>query len=158
MKIPGYSMWDVLGHRRDVFHMSRNAARAGGMQPLLESDGEWTLFAPTNGAWSAKPEAATMRRHVVARRVAVGELRDGQELLTLAGERVLVRVGRDGVVVGGARLVEADCRVDQDKPLVNGVVHAVGALLGHSRLPVQGARQSACLWDWLETLVGGSCW
>lgn len=104
---------------------------------LLESEGPYTVLAPTDAAFSILPEDSVeellgdterlervIRYHIIEDELAADDLADGDTLQTLAGEELTVREAEGGdITVGGVELVEPDVQTD------NGVMHGVSAVL-----------------------------
>lgn len=102
----------------------------------LRADGPFTVFAPTDSAFTALPVstldavyadpellATVLTHHVVAGTYHVADLEDGQRLETLAGDELVVSIDGDTVSVDGVEVVAADV------PATNGLIHVVGAVL-----------------------------
>ncbi len=115
-----------------------SALTAAGLVETLKGAGPFTVFAPTNAAFSAlpagtvdgllKPESKAaltkiLTYHVVAGAVKAADLKDGQKLKTLQGEELTVSIKGGKVMINGANVTAAD--------LVgtNGVVHVIDAVL-----------------------------
>jgi uncharacterized surface protein with fasciclin (FAS1) repeats len=114
------------------------AVQAAGLAPTLMGDGPFTVFAPTDAAFSRlpggtvenllRPEnrsqlARILSYHVVSGRVTSDQLAGRQiRPATVAGPTVAVD-GRDGVTVNNARVVQADVRAS------NGVIHVIDRVL-----------------------------
>jgi uncharacterized surface protein with fasciclin (FAS1) repeats len=114
------------------------AVKAAGLVETLQSAGPFTVFAPTNAAFSAlpagtldallKPEkkddlTKILTYHVVAGSVKAADLKDGQKVKTLQGGELTVSI-KDGVVtINGAKVTAADLSGS------NGVVHVIDAVL-----------------------------
>lgn len=114
------------------------AVTAAGLVETLSGTGPFTIFAPTNGAFSAlpagtvegllKPESkdqltSVLTYHVVAGNVLAADLTDGQKVATLNGQELTVSI-KDGVVsINGAKVIAADLAGS------NGVIHVVDAVL-----------------------------
>merc|ERR1719182_1175801 len=119
------------------------AVTAGDLTGALSGAGPLTVFAPTNAAFAAVPEAVLdalldpvnkaslqtlLKYHVAAgTAVASGSLEDGQKIKTLEGGELTVGVKEEGgaktVTVDGAAVVGADVEAS------NGVVHVIDAVL-----------------------------
>merc|ERR1719182_361126 len=119
------------------------AVTAGDLAGALSGAGPLTVFAPTNAAFAAVPEAVLdallnpankaslqtlLKYHVAAgAAVASGSLTDGQKIKTLEGGELTVGVKEEGgaktVTVDGAAVVGADVEAS------NGVVHVIDAVL-----------------------------
>jgi uncharacterized surface protein with fasciclin (FAS1) repeats len=108
-----------------------------GLAETLAGEGSFTLFAPTNEAFAAlpketlgkllQPENRDLLRQVLTYHVVSGDrmakdLRS-EQVATVEGSRVRVRVRRRGVRVNNARVVTAD--IDAK----NGVIHVIDRVL-----------------------------
>jgi uncharacterized surface protein with fasciclin (FAS1) repeats len=119
------------------------AVKAAGLVPTLEGKGPFTVFAPTNAAFSklpagtvdtlVKPEnKATLTKiltyHVVAGKLEASDLTDGKKLKTVEGEELTVKKSGDTVMIvdakGGSSTVTIP-NVNQS----NGVIHVVDTVL-----------------------------
>ena len=116
-----------------------SAVGAAELAETLQGDGPFTVFAPTNDAFSRRRpgdarRTARARRarqqltdiltyHVVPGELMAADLQDGQELETVQGGKLQVSVEGDTVRVGDATVAMAD--VDAS----NGVVHVIDAVL-----------------------------
>lgn len=113
------------------------AVKAAGLVDVLSSDGPFTVFAPTNEAFAALPDGvlesllkpenkdqltAVLTYHVVAGKVASGDLKEGMKAETVQGEAVTVSL-KDGAKVNGANVAAADVMA------TNGVVHVIDAVI-----------------------------
>jgi transforming growth factor-beta-induced protein len=113
------------------------AIGAAGLTATLEGDGPFTVFAPTDSAFSTiqkdvttllKPEnkeklAKVLTYHVVSGKLVAADLKDGQELTTVEGQKLKVSIKNGVVMVGNARVIATD--VDAS----NGVVHVIDKVL-----------------------------
>ncbi len=113
------------------------AVTAGDLVETLQGEGPFTVFAPTNQAFSdiqstvdtlLKPEnkddlVNVLTYHVVPGSYPASELKDGQELTTVQGEKLTVSIDGDTVKVGDATVESADVNAD------NGVVHVIDTVL-----------------------------
>ncbi|HEX8298294.1 MAG TPA: fasciclin domain-containing protein [Rubricoccaceae bacterium] len=114
------------------------AVQAAGLVETLSGPGPFTVFAPPNSAFDALPAGtvATLVRpenraqltsiltyHVVAGNLMASDLRDGQTLTTVNGQRLTVRKTGNTVTVGGATVTQADVRAS------NGVAHVIDRVL-----------------------------
>jgi len=103
---------------------------------VLDKEGPYTVFAPTNAAFDRLPEnaigsmvnepgrlEAVMRYHVVTGLHPLEGLLDGEELPTLAGLTLSVVEADPGPWVGGSRVVRGDI------PAANGRVHVIDAVM-----------------------------
>ena len=129
---------DIAVATPDLSTLVTVAAEAG-LVEALAGPGPITVFAPTDDAFAAVPEAAladllapenieslqlVLANHVVQGAVMASDLSDGMVLTTLAGEELTVAISTDGVVtVGGATVTTADVEAD------NGVVHIIDTVI-----------------------------
>ena len=107
-----------------------------GLVETLKGRGPFTVFAPTDAAFAKLPKATLRKlandraalRSVLLYHVAKGRLKASKvvkrrSIKTLNGGRVHVRVRRDKVFVGGARVTTPDVRAS------NGVIHVINRVL-----------------------------
>jgi len=114
------------------------AVTAAGLVETLKGAGPFTIFAPTNAAFSAlpagtvdgllKPESKAsltniLTYHVVAGAVKAADLKDGQKVKTLQGEELMVSIKEGKVMINGANVTAADLTG------TNGVIHVIDAVL-----------------------------
>lgn len=114
------------------------AVQAAGLAETLKGPGPFTVFAPTDEAFAKlpagtvedllKPEnkdklAAILTYHVVPGKVMASDV-TGKETMakTVQGAEVKVN-GTDGVMVDGAKVVQADIAAD------NGVIHVIDTVI-----------------------------
>ncbi|MBC7507218.1 MAG: fasciclin domain-containing protein [Ferruginibacter sp.] len=114
------------------------AVTAAGLVETLKGAGPFTVFAPTNAAFSALPAGTVegllkpenkekltkiLTYHVVAGAVKAADLTDGQKVKTLQGEELTVSIKEGKVMINGANVTAADLTGS------NGVVHVIDAVL-----------------------------
>ena len=112
------------------------AIRAAGLQQTLTVDGPFTVFAPTEEAFSALPEGAledllndtdalknVLLYHVVSGTVKAETVVGLTEATMLNTEKVTITVGDDGVMVNDANVIQTDIMAK------NGVVHLIDKVL-----------------------------
>jgi len=113
------------------------ATNAAGLVETLKGHGPFTVFAPTDAAFSAiqpevdkllKPESKAklsqiLTYHVVSGKVKAADLRDGQELTTVEGSKLKVTVKDGNVTVGEAKVTSADIEAS------NGIIHVIDTVL-----------------------------
>ena len=123
---PGPSVVSVAKRSGD-FGTLLTMVEAAGLTGLLEGDGPFTLFAPTDEAFKDLPEGAlqelladearlaeVLKMHVVPGRVSAVQILESRELKTASGETVTT----------------AEIRVKRaDIPARNGVVHVVDRVI-----------------------------
>jgi uncharacterized surface protein with fasciclin (FAS1) repeats len=113
------------------------AVTAAGLVETLQGNGPFTVFAPTDAAFSAiqsevdtllKPEnqaklSQILTYHVVSGKMNAADLRDGQELTTVEGSTLKVSVKHGMVTIGQATVTSADIEAS------NGVIHVIDTVL-----------------------------
>ncbi len=114
------------------------AIKEAGEATRLQTAGAWTVFAPTDAAFKKLDDATVVaiatdtkvvqrlvRGHVVVGRFNTDALRklDGKELKTVHGVALKVEVTKDGLRVGGAKIVSGDGGYS------NGLIHVIDAVL-----------------------------
>jgi uncharacterized surface protein with fasciclin (FAS1) repeats len=114
------------------------AVKAAGLAETLSGAGPFTVFAPTNAAFSAlpagtvdnllKPEmkkdlTGILTYHVVPGKLMAADLKDGQKLKTVEGKDLTVSVKEGKVMINGANVTIADVVSS------NGVTHVIDAVL-----------------------------
>lgn len=113
------------------------AVTAGDLAATLQGKGPFTVFAPTNQAFSdiqstvdtlLKPaNKADLQKvltyHVVPGTYTAADLKDGQELTTVQGQKLTVSVNGSTVKVNDATVEKADVNAS------NGVVHVIDKVL-----------------------------
>jgi uncharacterized surface protein with fasciclin (FAS1) repeats len=114
------------------------AVTAADLGETLQGEGPFTVFAPTNEAFTAVGQdtldqllapagkeqlTGVLTYHVVPGELMAADLEDGQQLETVQGEQLPVSIDGDAVTVGGATVTQPD--VDAS----NGVVHVIDGVL-----------------------------
>ncbi len=114
------------------------AAMAAGLADTLAKEGPFTVFAPTDAAFTKlgkdtittllKPEnkdklAAILKHHVVAGTVLAADAMKLKEATTIAGTKLALKVDGKTLTVGGANVVTADVLAG------NGVIHVVDTVI-----------------------------
>jgi len=114
-----------------------NLVIAAGLAPTLSQAGPYTVFAPTDAAFSALPPsllnslnndptgalADALRYHVLEANVASGDLSNGLITTTFLGDDILVTIKNGDVFINQTQVTMADI------PASNGVVHVIDAVL-----------------------------
>ena len=114
------------------------AVKAAGLVETLSGTGPFTVFAPTNEAFSKLPAGAVdnllkpemkgdltsvLTYHVVPGAIMAADLKDGQKLKTVQGKDLMVSVKDGKVMINGALVTIADVVSS------NGVTHVIDAVL-----------------------------
>lgn len=114
------------------------AVKAGDLVETLKGDGPFTVFAPTNDAFSALPEGtleslllpenkdqliAILSYHVVAGKVKSTDLSDGMKAKTVQGSDIKVGISDAGVKINDASVKSADIEAS------NGIVHVIDKVI-----------------------------
>ena len=134
--MPTNSIFDIVANS-DIHNTLEAAIVAAGLEGTLSSDGPFTLFAPTDEAFSVVPAdvletlladptgqlTQILLNHVVSGTAMSTDLADGMMITTLQGTEVLVSINDGVVMIGNAMVVAADIAAD------NGVVHVIDAIL-----------------------------
>ncbi len=124
----------------EVHTVLEDAVVAADLVGVLSGEGPFTVFAPTDDAFTVLLAALgftaeellaypgltdVLLYHVVGAQALSTDLSDGQEITTLLDEDVLVTITADGVFINQAQVIVADLEAD------NGVVHVIDAVLVH---------------------------
>jgi uncharacterized surface protein with fasciclin (FAS1) repeats len=149
---PGFAQEETTGTIADVVAASAEgetpefttllaavqAADASVLETLSNPEAEYTVFAPTDEAFTALGEEALnailadsealtnlLLYHVVEGKLLAADLTalNGQTVTTLQGEELSVTVEEDTVFVNGAEVTTADIEA------ANGVIHGINAVL-----------------------------
>lgn len=114
------------------------AVTAAGLVDTLKGKGPFTVFAPTDDAFKKLGEekiAAVVKDkdllksillvHVVEGKVMAADVvkMDGKEAKTIGGTAFKIAVGKDGVMLGDAKVTKTDIAAS------NGVVHVIDTVL-----------------------------
>ena len=134
---------DIVDVASDNAKTLAAAVTAAEMVETLKSTGPFTVFAPTDEAFAAiqsdvdnllKPEnkaqlEKVLMCHVVDGKIMANDLKDGQELTSIDGNKLKVIVMNDGkIMVGDAHITVSDVMAS------NGVVHMIDKVLMPAKL------------------------
>ncbi len=121
--------------RAGSFTQFVDAVRIAGLTRALKADGPYTLFIPSDAAFSGLPEgewqallkdrerlAQVLRYHMVAGRLKVSEVKPGP-MRSDEGRALELKSDNGMVTVNGARVTESDLAAD------NGIIHAIDDVL-----------------------------
>ncbi|MEM6379505.1 MAG: fasciclin domain-containing protein [Bacteroidota bacterium] len=114
------------------------AVKAAGLVEVLQGEGPFTVFAPSNKAFEALPAGTVetllkpenkeqliqvLTYHVVAGKVLSTDLSNGMKATTVQGEEINVSIGDGKVSINDARVTAADVKAS------NGVVHLIDKVI-----------------------------
>ena len=133
---PSGTVVDVIVNSED-HEILESAVIAAELVDDLSADGPFTVFAPTDDAFTALGQDAidalladptgalsrTLLNHVVTGKSYANSLMDGQRIVSLFGNNLAVVVNNDGVFINGAQVTVTDIIA------TNGVVHVIDAVL-----------------------------
>ncbi len=130
------TVFDIIENSasHNILEAAINAAQ---LDEALKGEGPFTLFAPTDAAFSALPDgtiaalledptgdlAQILLYHVVNAKAMSTDLSDGQMIVTLQGKEVKVTIMDGKVYINDAMVSMANIEAD------NGVVHVIDAVL-----------------------------
>ena len=119
------------------------AVKQAGLVETLSGPGPFTVFAPTNAAFDKLPKGAVaglmdpaskaklagvLTYHVIPGRLVAADLKDGQELTTVNGEKLHISV-RDGkMMIGNGKDAPATVQIP-DVISSNGVTHVIDGVV-----------------------------
>ncbi|MBZ2193951.1 fasciclin domain-containing protein [Pseudoalteromonas arctica] len=114
------------------------AVKAAGLVETLQGKGPFTIFAPTDAAFSKLPEGtvemllkpenkdkltAVLTYHVVSGKVMAADVMNVDSAKTLQGQSVMVKADSMSVMINDAKVVKADVKAS------NGVIHVIDTVL-----------------------------
>jgi len=115
-----------------------SAVKQADLVETLSGTGPFTVFAPTNAAFDKLPKGAVaglmkpeskeklkgvLTYHVIAGRLLAADLKDGQELTTVNGEKIKVTIKNGNVMINDATVQIPDVVSS------NGVTHVIDTVL-----------------------------
>ena len=119
------------------------AVKQAGLVETLSGPGPFTVFAPTNAAFDKLPKGAVdglmkpeskaklagvLTYHVIPGRLVAADLKDGQELTTVNGEKLHVSVKDGKVMIGNGKDAPATVQI-ADVISSNGVTHIIDGVV-----------------------------
>jgi len=131
-----YTIWDVIQNSPDHTTLEAVVGLAG-LDGALDSEGAYTVFAPTDAAFALVPQPIIdalladpsglltfiLTYHVVPSVALSTDLADGQVITTLSGVDVNISIINGDVFINQAQVIVADIVTD------NGVVHVLDAVI-----------------------------
>ena len=135
-EMPTNTVFDIIANS-PVHNTLEAAIVAAGLDGTLSSEGPFTVFAPTDDAFSLIPAdviatlladptgllTQILLNHVVSGTTLSTDLSDGLMITTLQGGEVMVSITDGVVMIGNATVIVADIEAD------NGVVHVIDAVI-----------------------------
>lgn len=127
-----------LASETDALSTLVAAVQAAGLVEVLQGDGPFTVFAPTNEAFAALPDGTLesllleenrdllvqiLTYHVVPGKVMSTDLSNGMTAGTVEGTDITVTINGYGVSINDASVVQADVEA------TNGVVHVIDSVI-----------------------------
>jgi len=127
-----------IASKSDDFKILTKALQATGLDKALASDGNFTVFAPTDAAFNRlpkgtlatllKPEnkdqlAAILKYHVVAKRLSGREVLSSEKVTTLQEGDLKISLQNASFYINDSRVVNTDIKAD------NGVIHVIKDVL-----------------------------
>jgi uncharacterized surface protein with fasciclin (FAS1) repeats len=117
--------------------------KQAGLVETLKGTGPFTVFAPTNAAFAKLPKAAVaaltepaniaklkgvLTYHVIPGRLVAADLKDGQDLTTVNGEKLHITVKDGKVMVSNGKDAPATVQI-ADVISKNGVTHVIDTVV-----------------------------
>ena len=117
--------------------------KSAGLVETLSGAGPFTVFAPTNAAFDKLPKAAiaelqapanveklkgVLTYHVIPGRLVAADLKDGQELTTVNGEKLHIMIKDGKVMIGNGKDAPATVQIP-DVISSNGVTHVIDTVV-----------------------------
>ncbi len=114
------------------------AVKAGDLAETLQSDGPFTVFAPTNEAFAALPEGTLesllkpenkdqlvqiLTYHVMAGEVKSTDLKSGMKATSVEGSDLKIMISGSGAMINNANVTTADIMTE------NGIVHVIDQVM-----------------------------
>ena len=119
------------------------AVGKAGLAETLSGPGPFTVFAPTNAAFEKLPKGAlaaledpaskaklagVLTYHVIPGRLLAADLKDGQELTTVNGEKLHISVKNGTIMVGNGKDAPATVQT-ADVISSNGITHVIDGVI-----------------------------
>ncbi|GAA4350126.1 hypothetical protein GCM10023185_07570 [Hymenobacter saemangeumensis] len=119
------------------------AVKQAGLVETLSGSGPFTVFAPTNAAFDRLPKGAVaglmkpeskeklkgvLTYHVIPSRLVAADLKDGQQLTTVNGEKLTISVKDGKVMVSNGKDAPATVQI-ADVISSNGVTHVIDGVV-----------------------------
>lgn len=139
------------------------ALGAADLVDTLQGKGPFTVFAPTDEAFAALPKGtleslldpknkatltSILTHHVVAGRVSSASLVKMNNAAALSGQRLGIRVGENGVMIGGSKVAVTDIQCK------NGTIHVIDTVMLPSSRDIVETAVAAGTFNTLVAAVG----
>ena len=136
--LPEANRIPAVATNAEKFNTLLAAVKAAGLSGVLNSDGPFTVFAPTDDAFTKLPKGTVesllkpenkqkliniLKFHVVSGRVYSDQAIDAGQAKTLLGKETNISVSASGFKVNDAKLIATD--IDT----ANGVIHVIDSVL-----------------------------
>jgi transforming growth factor-beta-induced protein len=136
--LPSSDTIQTVATNAKMFGTLLAAVKAAGLVEVLNSEGPFTVFAPTDEAFAKLPKGTVesllkpenkdklisiLKYHVVAGRVYSEDAVAAKRAATLEGSNIEISVGKDGAKINSSKLIKTD--IDAS----NGVIHVIDAVL-----------------------------
>lgn len=132
----GTTIFDIV-KENSQFDTLQLALELTGLDDVLDGDGAFTVFAPTDKAFENLPSGVLdalvdntnaltdiLLYHVVSSKAFSDDLKDGQQIKTIVGRTVKVDIESDGdIEINDANVIDADIEA------CNGVIHVIDKVL-----------------------------
>lgn len=158
---PAASVFDIIADSPDHTVLEDLIVLAG-LDGTLTNDGDWTVFAPTDAAVAALPDAvvnyalanpdiltAILTYHVASGFVTSDMLSDGMSVTMINGETATITFSGGSVFINDAEIIVVDLIAE------NGVVHVIDAVIVPT---IEGCTTLlSCNYNPLASVDDGSC-
>ena len=136
--LPEESRIPAVAEKAGQFSTLLAAVSAAGLAEVLDGDGPFTVFAPTDDAFKALPKGTVetllkpenkqklvdiLKFHVVSGRVYADQAAEAGQATTLLGSVVETAVSADGLRINDSLVVKGDLET------ANGVIHVIDSVL-----------------------------
>ncbi|HYW33967.1 MAG TPA: fasciclin domain-containing protein [Balneolaceae bacterium] len=127
------SIMDIASHEEDLSTFVR-ALKKSGLSLKLGTHGSYTVFAPNDSAFRTLPDdfvantgkaklAEILKYHIVKGSKKETDLKDGEMLKTLSGNKITIHKVQSGMMVNGAKVI------DKNVKTTNGFIHIINKVL-----------------------------
>ena len=141
---PTQTILEIVENTEGLDSLAKYLNKYPSLTAVLESEGSFTLFAPTNTAFisllnidgfpptieEVNPDiiANVLAYHVSATRYSAGDLTSGVEIETQSEGNELITVNEDGTLLTGSTTTDIEI-ITANIAATNGIVHTVGSVL-----------------------------